>query len=489
MREIIHKMIGEKMKKNKNEIYLQLVKSIKSSVKSEDRKDYLDILKKMIIKDIKKEDVPKEINNPETMSKFLTGLGMPNPTIINIIGKMTNNTTPNSDLEKAYDRYNIIYLEGPSGVGKTSVAKEIHEKMNPGTPFKKITAGTGSPTLIESELFGHKKGAFTGAVADRESPFVAAKNGTIFIDEIENLPLELQPKLLDVLSDKEIVPVGGNDPIPIDCKIIIASNQDLDELAAEGKFREDLLSRIKSGYVKKLGKTTERPDDVIDAIDNIIEKLSEKEGVDVQCSDEAINMLQRIELKGNFRDLESILTNAFYNTVDAGDDVITPEHIKNDAVNIEKIIDELKQSEYADYDPDTLKYLANKIIKQGKDSIEKSQIKSDRIEQVYRKLGGKENIRKWINTHADVIGSILNGTNLSDKRITDAFVQLVNREGYYDDLLQGINNMISEDKDDPFLSHLPHEKEIEEMDVRVLEAMDNTILMADEDIIGIANNL
>ena len=139
---------------------------------------------------------------------------------------------------------NILIL-GENGTGKEVVAREIHRKsLRSDEIFVGVDMGSITPTLFESELFGHRKGAFTGAISDRVGRFEVAVGGTLFLDEIGNLTMEQQAKLLSVLQNKRVIPVGGSNPIDVDVRLIAATNSDLDRMVSQGLFREDLLYRL-----------------------------------------------------------------------------------------------------------------------------------------------------------------------------------------------------------------------------------------------------
>jgi DNA-binding NtrC family response regulator len=139
---------------------------------------------------------------------------------------------------------NILIL-GENGTGKDIIAKAIHEQsLRSAYPFIKVDVGALTETLFESELFGHRRGAFTDAREERQGRFESANRGTLFLDEIGNIPLHLQAKLLSVLQNRQVTPLGSNEPIPIDIRLICATNVPLSELANETRFRKDLIYRI-----------------------------------------------------------------------------------------------------------------------------------------------------------------------------------------------------------------------------------------------------
>ncbi|MBK9033862.1 MAG: sigma 54-interacting transcriptional regulator [Myxococcales bacterium] len=155
-----------------------------------------------------------------------------------------------------------LLLEGETGTGKSLLAEVIHDASNRRTrPFVVVDCGAIPPTLIESELFGHEKGAFTGAAAARRGVFEAAEGGTVFLDEIGELPLEMQPKLLRALEDRVVRRVGGNDTVKLDVRVIAATNRDLRQEVNRGRFRTDLLYRLNTVRLR-VPPLRERRDDV-----------------------------------------------------------------------------------------------------------------------------------------------------------------------------------------------------------------------------------
>jgi len=204
-----------------------------------------------------------------------------------------------------------ILLLGENGTGKEVIAREIHRKSNrKDEMFVSVDLGSISENLFESELFGHAKGAFTDARTDRTGRLEIACGGTLFLDEIGNLPLSLQTKLLTAIQRKEIIKVGSNKTIPVDMRIICATNSAIYNLADEGRFREDLLYRINTIQIE-LPPLRERQEDIPLLANFFLEKYSRKyRKANMQISQLALNKLQKHYWKGNIRELMSTIEKA-----------------------------------------------------------------------------------------------------------------------------------------------------------------------------------
>ena len=204
-----------------------------------------------------------------------------------------------------------VLITGENGTGKEMLAREIHSLSK---RFKRemvtVDMGAVTETLFESELFGHKKGAFTDAHADRAGKFEAAHEGSIFLDEIGNLPYHLQAKLLTVLQSRSVVRVGTNHPIPVDVRLICATNANLDERVAQGKFREDLLYRINTIHLE-IPPLRERKEDIIPLAELFIERFSKQyDKGSLTLSEEAKQKLKEHPWYGNIRELEHAIEKA-----------------------------------------------------------------------------------------------------------------------------------------------------------------------------------
>jgi DNA-binding NtrC family response regulator len=198
-----------------------------------------------------------------------------------------------------------VLILGESGTGKELVANAIHEaSMRSSKPLVKINCAAIPEHLFESELFGHEKGAFTGAAETRKGKFEFADGGTVFLDEIADIPLVLQPKLLRVLEDQMVTRLGGNIPIKVDVRSIYATGRNLKELVAEGKFREDLFYRINVVPVA-LPPLRQRKEDIPGIIDNFLNIFRDKfNKPDIVISQEAYDILLSYNYPGNVRELK-----------------------------------------------------------------------------------------------------------------------------------------------------------------------------------------
>jgi DNA-binding NtrC family response regulator len=215
-----------------------------------------------------------------------------------------------------------ILVEGESGTGKELVAHYIHQKSNRADkPFVKVNCAAIPEQLLESELFGHVRGAYTGALKDRQGRFEMADNGTIFLDEIGELPSSIQSKLLRVLQTKDFERVGENVTRKVDVRVISATNRNLDEALKEGNFREDLFYRL-NGVRIKLPSLRERPEDVPLLIHHFLKKVSKDR--DIKISPEADKVLKAYRWSGNVRELENVIERA---ALLASNSVIEPVHL------------------------------------------------------------------------------------------------------------------------------------------------------------------
>ncbi len=204
-----------------------------------------------------------------------------------------------------------IYISGESGTGKELVARLIHNKgPRANQPFVPVNCGAIPDELMESEFFGHKKGSFTGAVADKDGLFQAAEGGTLFLDEVADLPLHMQVKLLRAIQEKAVRPVGSATEIPVDVRILSATHKNLATLVEDGKFRQDLYYRI-NVIELHVPPLRERPEDIPQLVEHTLGKLARQIGIDTpRITPDAQKSLNDYPFPGNVRELENILERA-----------------------------------------------------------------------------------------------------------------------------------------------------------------------------------
>ncbi len=204
-----------------------------------------------------------------------------------------------------------VLITGENGTGKDVLAREIHaHSLRSGKPMVAVDAGAITETLFESELFGHVKGAFTDAHMDHVGKFEQADGGTLFLDEIGNIPLHLQAKLLRVIQNRSVVRVGGSQAIPVNIRLICATNMDLEQLVREGWFREDLYYRINTVHIA-LPALRERKEDIVPLAQMFLERFAEKYHRPLTgIAPDAAEMLMDGRWSGNIRELQNVIEKA-----------------------------------------------------------------------------------------------------------------------------------------------------------------------------------
>jgi transcriptional regulator with PAS, ATPase and Fis domain len=221
-------------------------------------------------------------------------------------------------LDKVANTDASVLFQGESGTGKTELARRLHKNSRRANkPFIEVNCGAIPDSLIETELFGHVKGAFTGAIKDRIGRFKAAHGGTLFLDEISELPKELQPKLLRVLQDGKFEAVGSDKTQQVDVRVVTASNQDLIDLVDRNSFRDDLYYRI-SVMSFRVPPLRERPGDISRLIEILKQRLSERGySQNIRFSNEAMQPIMNYPWPGNVRELANVVEHSLICAVDA----------------------------------------------------------------------------------------------------------------------------------------------------------------------------
>ena len=224
-----------------------------------------------------------------------------------IIGRTAGMLAVYKQIAYASDSVAPVLIQGESGTGKELVARAIHvHGSRASRPFVAVNCGAITETLLESELFGHVRGAFTGAVSDRKGVFEQAHGGTVFLDEIGDMAPAMQVKLLRVLQDGEFRPVGGNRALHTDARVVAATNVDLDRSVAEQRFRQDLYYRL-SVIVIKIPALRDRREDIPLLIEQFVRNASGRTGRPVSISPEAVVALTSYRWPGNVRELENTI--------------------------------------------------------------------------------------------------------------------------------------------------------------------------------------
>ncbi|SHI79431.1 two component, sigma54 specific, transcriptional regulator, Fis family [Malonomonas rubra DSM 5091] len=248
----------------------------------------------------------EELQEQYSFGRSIIGNSQPMQEVYKTLGRVAN-----SDV--------TVLVTGESGTGKELIARAIHfNSQRLGKPFVAINCAAIPRELLENELFGHERGAFTGATDRKAGKFEQANGGTLFLDEIGDMPLELQAKLLRVLQEKEITRTGGSQTMQIDVRIVAATNQNIAELVEEKKFREDLYYRLNVVPIS-LPALNQRKDDIPSLVEFFLKRSQEELGVSaIECSKEALSLLKRHNWPGNVRELENVIKRAT---------LLSPNHI------------------------------------------------------------------------------------------------------------------------------------------------------------------
>lgn len=268
-----------------------------------------------------------------------------------------------------------VLISGESGTGKELIASAIHfSSSRKGNPFIAVNCAALNENLLESELFGHEKGAFTGADKKRSGRFESANGGTIFLDEIGDIPLSMQVKLLRVLQEEKFERVGSSETVEVDVRIIAATNKDLKELIKEKKFREDLYFRLNVVSIE-IPPLRERREDIIPLADNFIKKYGIYSSyLQMALSKEAADKIMKYDFPGNVRELENIIHRA---VVMSRSEIITSDDIYLNLSNAEnnKITDDIDNLDLSE----RVEKLEKKIVKLALEKSNGNQSSAARI--------------------------------------------------------------------------------------------------------------
>ena len=276
----------------------------------------------------------------EEKQVLLSSLNKDSHLMSDIVGISDEINTVKKTILRIANTDSTVFITGESGTGKTLIAKAIHNlSLRKDRPFATINCAAIPENLLESELFGYEKGAFTGALSAKKGKFELANGGTLFLDEIGDMPLSLQAKLLNVIQDKEITRLGSEETVSIDIRIVAATNKNLEKLISLGHFREDLYYRLNvlPIHIKPL---RQRSDDIPVLIDCFLRKINKRYGKGLHITSMALKLLINYEWPGNVRELENTIERLVImndSNIDAKD---LPEYIKeqnNSAVEIHNV--------------------------------------------------------------------------------------------------------------------------------------------------------
>ncbi len=309
------------------------------------------------------DNLAREVTTAYAPEELLVGRTPEMQEVYKLIGRVANTDV-------------TVLIEGESGTGKELVAKTIHYNSSRlGKPFIAINMAAIPGELLESELFGYEEGAFTGAVKKNPGKFALANGGTIFLDEIGEAPLHFQAKLLRVIEEKSVTPLGGKTPVKLDVRIIAATNRNLEEMVKRGEFREDLYYRLKVFSIK-LPPLRERRDDIPILVDHFMKKFRKLHGVpEKEFTREAIEYLQQLEWPGNVRELENALLRVI---------LTVPGRVVN-REDLEEILAGKKAGKNRSFSEIVYDYLKD-IIREFDDNVEGSTLYHDVLKKVEEPL-------------------------------------------------------------------------------------------------------
>ncbi len=294
-------------------------------------------------------------------------------------------------VEKVADTNASILIQGESGTGKELIARAIHfNSGRAGKSFLAVNCGALPESLLESELFGHTKGSFTGAIGDKKGLFRSADGGTLFLDEIGEMPQTLQVKLLRALQEQEVVPVGASKPVKFDARIIAATNKNLETEVAENRFREDLFYRLNVIEIS-LPPLRARREDIPLLTKHFIAKFSREQNTnEKQISKEALSAMLNYNWQGNVRELQNAVERAFI--------------LSNDEIELENLPPKIRMNTDNNFemrDPEGLRptleemerrYIVEILDSVGQDKTDAAEILGIDLSTLYRKLKRYDNM-------------------------------------------------------------------------------------------------
>ncbi|WP_414827802.1 sigma-54-dependent transcriptional regulator [Alteromonas sp. H39] len=280
-----------------------------------------------LVKPIQREEIEAVLTGKKNQKKAQSG-----PKVTRHFGHLIGESTPMKELYKLIERVSRtsanVMLLGESGVGKEVVAAAIHEASDAEGPYIATNCGAFSKELIGSELFGHEKGAFTGAVGRKAGVFEQSENGTLFLDEITEMPIDMQPNLLRVLENKVVIRVGGTKAIPVNCRVVSATNRSMEEIAESKVLREDIYFRL-AVFPITIPPLRERKEDIPLLATYFIDELNKENGTNFIWEDTQLDTLKAYDWPGNVRELRHFVHRAAIMSDPEGSDIELPKTIES----------------------------------------------------------------------------------------------------------------------------------------------------------------
>jgi DNA-binding NtrC family response regulator len=280
-----------------------------------------------LLKPLQREDLERVLNGPKKTIKKAKFTGIKRH-FGSLIGESESMHTLYTMIERVAKTNANVMLMGESGSGKEVVAQAIHAASQYEGPLVASNCGALSKELIGSELFGHEKGAFTGAIARKEGVFEQSNNGTLFLDEVTEMPIDMQPNLLRVLETKKVTRVGGSQEIPIHCRVISATNRSLTDLAQNNIIREDVYFRL-AVFPIDIPPLRARKEDIPLLAKVFLEQLNDENGTAFSWKNEQLKELQSYEWPGNVRELRHAIHRAFIMSDPQTGEITLPDNLES----------------------------------------------------------------------------------------------------------------------------------------------------------------